>query len=352
MHTRPVETLAYPDIEETVKSKEGRAAYHQFLLNNPRATPVQKLFGLGAPLDITSDMFEKQAKRIIVHIHPDKVEADEEPYCSELFILVNRIREFKDDPYTYRLIQIDDIELPNPLYTGDLDVVLNCMYQGNWHRAKQYLLSTEESDQKGELGAIIFLRLGEFDEAINIFGESSPEIKKVLIDTKEMVEGARASKQDLLQLIQRAQEIYPESSENEAWKLAAPHHMYVRLKDCIPEKGAEYEKCLRNAIRRCPDCLSLEKSELIKELIEFLRSKDVAFSPGQLRLNVKTELKQSIYSSFLTTFKNIDLGLGDEPLRISPEQLIVKINSVLDPSFTSKFAATFTSTPTLVNLSH
>jgi hypothetical protein len=267
--------------EDLVTTVVGRKSYFDFLKHNPSIDPIYKLYGLKALSEIDSKEVSAHAKRLYLHIHPDKVSG--EVYITDLFRIVREAEKAclsaKKGP----------VEFINP--SGFVPCLISHLNKNRWCKVRSFLLNEVNTGDESlnVLATVVFFRLGDFKTAIERIPSQLVKTKMFLEECEKQlslslpVEERSAQLLLLLEGFRKLPADYASEKcanwpSEELFNRIIPYHLFVLLKECYRTQNNEimYEKYLRETIRHCPngirlDVFNVEKHRLIAELSEHLQ---------------------------------------------------------------------------------
>jgi hypothetical protein len=282
-----------------VSTFEGRQKYLNFLKSHPDLDPIHKLYGLQIPTALNEQQIKLHTKKIFRHIHPDKADENEKLQCTELFNLVNDIKEQcingKEPSSRCAAFHfgLNPSALLSQLRLDPTSLLEKYIEQHNWTKAREIIEkiqngTEEKTSIRSILACIALVRLGFIEQGISFLPSTLTNTKDVLETLKEELEKSKSlsleSVQEveknlrvLLDKMNRLTETYDLERGSEFYKTSEfkhiiPHHLFVKLKDCygLLKNNLNYEKYLREAIRACPSSFFEEKLGLVNELKEWV----------------------------------------------------------------------------------
>lgn len=309
--------------EEALKTSLGREAYYRFLINHPHIPPARKLFGLSAPAEVETKKIKNQTKRILLYVHPDKVDSGEKAQCTEIAQLVTKAREDAITSQAVFAFGASDY-LISPDHTR---FITGCIQDEKWTWAKDRIPKINIQDLKdqkhlGMLCILVLVRTNNLKEAIEcseIVGEQT--IKEILVRCQNSiikfqtppfdladVQNLFKSADDEMVVLQR---IFEDRLGKGWWSSPIiPHSLHSALKNYygVINSPVMYEMHLRRAIRQCSHVHIEEKKRLIGELSCWVQSKygHVDFSADKIDVNTLCRvLKQEFQQINLSISKSI-----------------------------------------------
>ena len=274
-----------------VSTPADRKNYLEFLKTHPNISPIQKLFGLHAAPHLEPSEVTQQARSLMLRIHPDKVNKDEEEICREIFQIIREAEKHvvPEAVSLFALLPSGSLSSPFVNENNPIEVLDALVRAKKWFKSKKFAESIQETDPEFRiLLALVHLHLNDLSATIDYLPQDLVKTRTIIRECQEAIAIKKLS--NLTVALDQARQLrtvytkewkagYPEPL---LLKEAVPYKLFVELKELYKATDPlSYECQLRNAIRFCPSGAKEEKHALIDELfkVRTLPTRDYSFAP-------------------------------------------------------------------------